>query len=228
MKKNKKVILIGIISIIAISSAIGISYIFSNKNFSESPKQEDNESNVEKDDVIEENMNISEDKKIYVDSNSMFGYEPNLENLYKYADLVVVASFSNNSDIHIDNGMIKTTTEFSVSNILKNNTNLDLKDELSFDVVGGVMNLETYLELAGDASANKFRDIAASERNSYYVIQNTPLELEKDTEYLVFLNIRDNELVLNSSYYGIREISNNKVYDYDTDSFIENDILDLD
>ena len=42
-------------------------------------------------------------------------------------------------------------------------------------------------------------------------------------QYIIFLNYIEEEdkLMLNSAYYGMREIENNKVYNYDTKQFTE-------
>lgn len=187
-------------------------------------KFKENETNFENTNLNIDLANIPEDKKIYINSESAFYYEPNIENLYKYADLIIVGSFSKITGTVVDIDRIETKSEFNVNKILKNNLNADIKDSLNIKILGGAMTLPEYLEKSENTLSN-FSDIKEADRSQYYVIQQAPnLNLAKGKEYLLFLNFRNDELGLNSLYYGIREIQDGKIYDYNSKEFIESTI----
>lgn len=187
-------------------------------------KFKENETNFENTNLNIDLANIPEDKKIYINSESAFYYEPNIENLYKYADLIIVGSFSKITGTVVDIDRIETKSEFNINKILKNNLNADIKDSLNIKILGGAMPLPEYLEKSENTLSN-FSNIKEADRSQYYVIQQAPnLNLAKGKEYLLFLNFRNDELGLNSLYYGIREIQDGKIYDYNSKEFIESTI----
>ena len=78
-------------------------------------KFKENETNFENTNLNIDLANIPEDKKIYINSESAFYYEPNIENLYKYADLIIVGSFSKITGTVVDIDRIETKSEFNTS-----------------------------------------------------------------------------------------------------------------
>ena len=180
---------------------------------------------------------IDSDKIIYETSeemeNACFAYEPNIENLYKNADVVLIGTFDSNLNMYADGFLIRTETKFNTSSVLKNETDISINESVVFDRIGGVMTLNKFMENNDEIRADEFVNIPENERSEYYIVQeyapNNKLDFstsDKDTKYLIFLNYNSDKLTLNSMYYGIREInSDNQVYDYDLDTFVECDLI---
>ena len=165
--------------------------------------------------------------------NACFAYEPSIENLYKNADIVLIGTFDSNLDMYADGFLIYTETKFNTSKVLKNETNISVNESVVFERIGGVMTLDKFMENNDEIREDEFVNIPENERNEYYIVQeyapDNKLDFSnanKDTKYVIFLNYNSDKLTLNSMYYGIREInSDNQVYDYDTNTFIANDLI---
>ena len=202
------------------------------------------ETNIQDKDTTNNSLSIASitekidgDKIIDINStgteSACFDYEPNIENLYKNADIVLIGTFDSNIRIYTDGINIRTETKFNTSNVLKNNTNISVNKSVVFDRIGGVMTLEKYMENNNEIRADEYTDIPEKERSEYYVIQhyapNNKLNLsesDKTTKYVLFLNYNNNQLMPNYMYYGIRELnSDNQIYDYDTNGFIDSDLI---
>lgn len=180
---------------------------------------------------------IDEDKIVsYKNENSetaCYAYKPSIENLYKYADIVLIGSFDCNIKSFADGIEIYTETKFNTVQVLKNETDIDVSKNVVFNRRGGIMTLDKYMADNDTIRSDEFIDIPEDERDEYYVIHsygpNNKLDFsssDKNKKYILFLNLNNGRLGLNSSYYGIREInSNNQVYDYDTDTFIDCDLI---
>ena len=180
---------------------------------------------------------IDDDKLIDMTSTeteiSCFAFEPNIENLYKNADIVLIGTFDSNIRMYADGFLIRTETKFNTLEVLKNETDISVDESVIFDRVGGVMTLDKYMENNNEIRADEYTDIPEKERSEYYVVQNyapyNKLDFpksDKTTRYIIFLNYSDNRIMPNSMYYGIRELnSDNQIYDYDTNSFIDSDLI---
>ena len=165
--------------------------------------------------------------------NACFAYEPNIENLYKNADIVLIGTFDSNIKTYADGFLIRTETKFNTLKVLKNETEISVNESVIFDRIGGTMTLDKFIENNNEIRPDEFTNIPEEERSEYYIIQNYGpdnkldfTETDKNTKYVIFLNYNDDRLGLNSLYYGIRELNlDNQVYDYDTDTFIDSDLI---
>ncbi len=187
--------------------------------------------------IAEITEKIDSDKIIYETSDEMenacFAYEPNIENLYKNADVVLIGTFDSNLNMYADGFLIRTETKFNTSKVLKNETDISVNESVVFERIGGVMTLDKFMENNDEIREDEFINIPENERSEYYIVQEYAPDnrldfsnADKDTKYVIFLNYNSDKLTLNSMYYGIREInSDNQVYDYDTNTFIDSDLI---
>ena len=239
---NKKVIIsIIIFSIICIISATAwIISIASNVDMKTANVDksivENNNTNYSITDI---KNNIEPDKIFYMESEATYAYEPTLENLYEKSDIVLIGSFNSNLKTYAPGVTIHTITKFDTSKVLKNNTNINVNKTVTFDRIGGALKLSEYINGNDTIRPDEFVDIPAQARNEYYVIQeydpNDKLDLKTEKnqasksvpnqEYILFLSERNNQLVVNSYYHGMREIKDNKLYDYNTKSFIASNLI---
>lgn len=182
--------------------------------------------------ISEVQQKVAKNKIFYYDEGSAVScleYEPNIENLYKYSDIVVTGKYDLDLSTYADGLMIWTETKFNVSKIIKNTTNLDVSKTVVFRRSGGVLSLDKYMKNNPTVSEYEFRDIKVNDRKNYYIIQSygpmNKLDFTKtkgeSNEYMLFLCLSDNQLGLNTGYYGMREIQNNKLYDYNTKTYVE-------
>ena len=197
-------------------------------------QEENNNSILSIADIIEK---IDSDRIIDITSaeseNACFAYEPNIENLYKNADIVLIGTFDSNIRIYADGFLIRTETKFNTVEVLKNETDISLNKSVIFDRIGGTMTLDKFMEGNNEIRPDEFTNIPEEERSEYYIIQNYGpdnkldfTEADKNTKYVIFLNCDSDKLTLNSMYHGIRELnSDNQVYDYDTETFIDSDLI---
>lgn len=164
-------------------------------------------------------------------SNNCFAFEPTIENLYKNSDIIIVGTYSSSGKVYVDGFNIRTEAKFDVDKVIKNTTKINVDNEVVFSRSGGILTLDKYLEDSQTMIKGEFADISEENRKDYYVIQAYDPENRLDFEskndntnkYIIFLNYIEEEdkLMPNSLYYGIREIKDNKVYNYDTKSFEE-------
>lgn len=238
--KNKKIIT-GFLSTCALFIICGIVMVTNlpSKELANLNNREEENINVQKDNlsITKTLASIDKDKivsyKNEKSENTSFMYKPNVENLYKYADIVIIGSFDSNINSFVDGVEIYTETKFNTIQVLKNVTELDVSKDVIFNRCGGIMTLDKYMADNDTIRPDEFTNIPENERNEYYVIHSygpdNKLDFsssDKNRKYILFLNLNNGRLGLNSSYYGIREInSNNQVYDYDTDTFIDSDLI---
>ena len=80
---------------------------------------------------------IDSDKIIDITSeeneNACFAYEPNIENLYKNADIVLIGTFDSNIKTYADGFLIRTETKFNTLKVLKNETEISVNESVIFD-----------------------------------------------------------------------------------------------
>lgn len=184
----------------------------------------DNNSNLSEKEVEK----ISEENIIYSVSNYSLLYEPTVKNLYDNAYIVVVATFDKDIKTYSDNGIIRTDTQFNTKKVIKNNSNFDVSKNVTIKRNGGIMNLQTYMNSAGARDILKGADINQknTDISSLFISEKTPYTLKKDNvEYLLFIDIYKGELYPCELHHGIKEINNNKVYDYDSKTFIDSNLV---
>lgn len=185
--------------------------------------------------TIIEKENIDKSKVFYIKAKSAeklsFDYEPTIENLYNNSDIVIIGTYNKDEKIYANGVNIYTTTKFNVNKIIKNTTEFNIDSDVVFDREGGVLNLDEYLKNNIMRKEGEFENIKECDRKKYYIIQeHGPGNILDFTatnnntkQYIIFMNYIEEEekLMLNSSYYGMREVRNNKVYDYDSSNFIQ-------
>ena len=238
--KNKKIIS-GLLSTCALFIICGIVVAnnLPSKELASTNSVEEEKINIQNDNLNIKKMlaSIDEDKIVsYKNENSetaCYAYEPSIENLYKYADIVLIGSFDCNIKSFVNLIEIYTETKFNTIQVLKNETDIDVSQSVVFNRCGGIMTLDKYMADNDTIRPDEFTDIPEDERDEYYVIHSygpdNKLDFsssDKNKKYILFLYSDNDILGLNSSYHGIREInSNNQVYDYDTDTFIDCDLI---
>lgn len=217
---NKKII-IG--SVVAASVILGtfttVSLLSSNDVNNQNVQVQDNSysNNVESEQV----------KRIDIEGNFMFGSEPTLEFLTKDADIIAIVSV-NDLNSYITGRDIYTNINFNVKELIKSDSSRITQDHLTVKQIGGKVTVE---EMRKNLSAEDLAKYGIDENESarsivYFDTSKGLLDIKKSKEYLVFLNYEDDgTLMFNSLSYGIREIQNNKVFDYDTQKYVENELL---
>lgn len=217
---NKKII-IG--SVVAASVILGtfttVSLLSSNDVNNQNVQVQDNSysNNVESEQV----------KRIDIEGNFMFGSEPTLEFLTKDADIIAIVSV-NDLNSYITGRDIYTNINFNVKELIKSDSSRITQDRLTVKQIGGKVTVE---EMRKNLSAEDLAKYGIDKNESarsivYFDTSKGLLDIKKSKEYLVFLNYEDDgTLMFNSLSYGIREIQNNKVFDYDTQKYVENELL---
>lgn len=209
------------------------------KKEEKSNKKEDTKANEEINNInltIAKVLNeVDKDKifyeKVIISESTSFAYRPTIENLYKNADAVIIGKYNSDIKTYVKGISICTQTKFNVSQVIKNTTKLDIGKTITFDRTGGVMTLDNYMNNNSTIIDGKFTEINSNDRKNYYVIQEFGPENTLDftkinsnsKEYMLFLDYANGEFVTCMKYYGIREINDNKIYDYDTNNYVETD-----
>lgn len=100
---------------------------------------------------------------------------------------------------------------------------------LNIKTIGGKLSAKDYIKSLDENEKIKY-SLTEEELEKYsFSLDSSNGKLnykEENTEYLFFLNYVNGDLVPNSNHYGIRKIKGTKVYDYETDSYIETALLD--
>ena len=102
---------------------------------------------------------IPEENKIYISSSAMFFKDPTIENLYEMADLVVKASLKEELNVAVVDDKIRTTTEFNINKIIKNNQKINLEKSIVTSRLGGTLKINDYLRDASLDTKKKFSNI---------------------------------------------------------------------
>lgn len=169
---------------------------------------------------------IEEERRISIGENAFFANEPTLEYLKESSDIIAIASIED-SEAFMEDKVVYSNLNLKIHKMIKSDTHSNTKN-LKVRKLGGKISIG---EMKKNLSAEEYSKYGFEENESertilYFDISNGSLDMRSTKEYLVFLEYRDNgELVLNSLNYGIREIQDNKVFDYDTNSYIETDLL---
>ncbi len=120
----------------------------------------------------------------------------------------------------------------NITKVLKNNnaiTSSDLpKSNLNIRAIGGKVSAKEYRKFLDDNKKEKFA-LTTEEIEKYSLSMDTSngkLKYDdQNVEYLFFLKNMYGYWTPNSNHYGIRKIEDKKVYDYDTNTYIETDLL---
>ena len=123
-----------------------------------------------------------------------FEYAPTIENLYEYADIVLIGKYNSYEKIYTDDINIYTTTKFDVIKTIKNTTEFDISKEVVFERNGGALTLDRFTKSSQAIRAGKSKDIEEDIKD-YYVIQEYDPENMLDFEskknsgdiYIIFL-----------------------------------------
>ncbi len=165
----------------------------------------------------------------YINAEYSFAFKPTIDNLYKYADVVIIGNFKSNLNSYSINTNLYTNTMFNVTKVLKNNTKLKITNDITFRRIGGIITLDAYIKNNNALREYEFVDI--SNPTKHYIVQeygpDNILDFLNNTDnYILFLTYTDNELRTLGSYYGIRKINDHMVYNYDLKEYEKTALLD--
>ena len=179
----------------------------------------------------------NEENTINIEVYPFYGHEPNLEFLVNAADIIVSGIIDTSSLIsEVENTFIYTNMDIKITNVYKNTTTLTHSNSknnsfktLNIKTIGGKLSAKDYIKSL-DENENIKYSLTEEELEKYsFSLDSSNGKLnykEENTEYLFFLNYVNGDLVPNSNHYGICKIKGTKVYDYETDSYIETALLD--
>lgn len=181
-------------------------------------------------------QNVSQDDRdedvINIEVHPFYGHEPNLEFLMKSSDLVVSGTIDTSSlASEVENTFIYTNMKVNINKVLKSNSN-DLKksnfNSLNIRSMGGKLSAKDYMNALDDGIKEKY-SLTEDELEKYsFSLDSSNGKLkynEQNVEYIFFLKYMYGKWTPNSNHYGIRKIEGNKVYDYDTNDYIETNLL---
>lgn len=101
----------------------------------------------------------------------MFAYELTIENLYKYADIVLIGTYDSNGKVYTNGINIYTETNFNVDKVIKNTISLNIGQKVTFNRNGGTLTLDKYMQNNQTIKEGEFENIAEENRKDYYIIQ---------------------------------------------------------
>ena len=222
MKKNKIMLIISIFLVFLVT--IGITTYLNVKDTSN--KNVNMNQNVYED-IVDYKENI-----INIEFQPFYGHEPNLEFLANETDIIVSGTIDTSSlKSVVENTFIYTNMDIHVIKVYKNSISHKYNDfnVLNIKTIGGKLSAKDYIKSLDDSEKTKY-SLTEEELEKYsFSLDSSNGKLnykEENTEYLFFLNYVNGDLVPNSNHYGIRKIKGTKVYDYETDSYIETALLD--
>lgn len=229
--KNKKHIIF--LSAIIGSTIIGVTVISLISNNHKRITSANTKLNIVEEKTADQYIDeINSEKVFYMKSEYSFEYKPTIENMYNMSDIVLIGTHNDDIETYADGVDITTRTKFDTLKVLKNEININVKDSVTFDRIGGTMKLSDYMKGNKTIRTDEFTNIPIGDRSDYYVVEefspNNELSFSsakatKHDKYIIFLNYseEENKLMLNSAYYGMRKIDGDEVYDYDTKQFIK-------
>ena len=228
MKKNKFMLIISIFLVI-FSVTMGITaYLRLKDNGNKGIYMNQN---------IYEDIDDGKENIINIEFQPFYGHEPNLEFLTNEADIIVSGTIDTSSlESVVENAFIYTNMDIHVIKVYKNSIShkYNIFENNDFNVLniktlGGKLSAKDYIKSLDDSEKTKY-SLTEEELEKYsFSLDSSNGKLnykEENTEYLFFLNYVNGDLVPNSNHYGIRKIKGTKVYDYETDSYIETALLD--
>ena len=231
MKKKIRfveVILIILILLVVMIAVYSCFDSFHNHSFYEENSEQNNvynDSSTEPENIQDE----TQENIISIETQPFYGHEPNLEYLTGAADLIVSGTIDTSSFTYeVQNTFIYTNMDIQVTKVLKNNTESNPSGSLNIQIMGGKLSAKDYISSLDDSYKSNY-SLSEEELEKYSFsldTSNGKLNLqEENVEYLFFLNNMYGNWGPNSNHYGIRKIDGNKVYDYETDAYIETDLL---
>ena len=224
MKKTKKVMLIILIMLVLIVLSL-IIILKLNSSIIETADEVERKQETSNSMSFSQILKDVDEDKIFNIVSEYSTMDPSLDNLYNYSDVVLIGTFNSNLKTYATEVSIHTLTKFNTLTVIKNKTDIDVKDSVTFDRIGGAMTLSEYTKTAL-LRKDEFTDIPTTERNSYYVVEQyapsnkLDFDSKNSNPYILFLSYRNGELHSFIGYYGMREIQDKSVYDYDTDKYI--------
>ena len=222
MKKNKTMLIISIFLVFLVT--IGITTYL---NLRDTSNKNVNMNQNVYEDIVDDKENI-----INIEFQPFYGHEPNLEFLTNDASIIVSGTIDSSSlESVVENTFIYTNMDIHVSKVYKNSISHKYNDfnVLNIKTLGGKLSAKDYIKSLDDSEKTKY-SLTEEELEKYsFSLDSSNGKLnykEENTEYLFFLNYVNGDLVSNSNHYGIRKIKGTRVYDYETDSYIETALLD--
>ena len=222
MKKNKIMLIISIFLVFLVTIEI-TTYL----NLKDDSNKNVNMNQNVYEDIVDDKENI-----INIEFQPIYGHEPNLEFLTNEANLIVSGTIDTSSlESVVENTFIYTNMDIHVIKVYKNSISHKYNDfnVLNIKTLGGKLSAKDYIKSLDDSEKTKY-SLTEEELKKYnFSLDSSNGKLnykEENTEYLFFLNYINGNLVPNSNHYGIRKIKGTKVYDYETDSYIETALLD--
>lgn len=152
------------------------------------------------------------------------------EEIYQYADLVIVGNYKNINKCYIGNiQAVVTEAVFNVKNVVKGNYN---GNEIKINYYGGTVSLEEYVKSLSEEQIKKrelngLTDKQIKSGTVSYDVGKSKVDINnnvnsRNDDYLIFLSYdkeSDIYFVL-ADGYGMRKISNdNKIFNLDTNSY---------
>lgn len=234
MKKKLKIVII--VSAFLVVSLTTAKALWNTQNNLQNNLLENDDTNETK---VEQNVfedSITDENVINIEVHPFYGHEPNVEFLMNSSDLIVFGTIDTSSLVsEVEDSFIYTNMAINVTKVLKNNSISKFNDStesnlnsLNIRTMGGKLSAKDYINSLGDSSKEKF-SLTKEEVEKYSFsldTSNGKLKYnEQNVEYIFFLKNMNGNWTPNSNHYGIRKIEDNKVYDYDTDTYIEIDLL---
>ncbi len=204
-------------------SSFGIEKLMNNSN----NNTQENKVEKNKDESELDIQDVKEEKIIPISGNAYFLNEPTLEYLKESSDIIAIASIED-SEAFMEDKVVYSNLNLKVKKVIKSDHTRSNIENLKVRQLGGKISIG---EMKKNLSTEEYSKYGFEENESertilYFDVSNGTLDMRNTKEYLVFLDYNDNgELTFNSLNYGIREIQDSKIFDYDTNSFIETDLL---
>lgn len=221
MKKIKYILPL----IVVILGGIYLENTFYTPNIKEKINLDDLEKSVNRE--IEKSNNI-----INIDSSYSLLYEPTIENLYENSSIVLIASFESELDTYVEGTIIRTDVKFKPLKIIKNSQNINIEKEIIVRTNGGTVPISLFEKSEKSLAKNKkvvkkfvYEKNKRKETRETFLESTPSYTLKDNTKYLLFLNIYNKDFYPSLIYHGIKEIQNNKVYNYLNKTFEETYII---
>lgn len=147
MKRNKKIIYLGIFLLVFV---VGTVVILNNVNKDKMLKETDNG---------QENIPVSknEDENVILEVTMQNSYKTgDIEELYKDSSVVLIAEFLSNGKTEIkNNGIPNTYISFKIKKVLKNDSGIELGDKIDAKRTGGTVTVQELIAARGPEYAKK-------------------------------------------------------------------------
>lgn len=215
MKKTSKYIavIIGIALFLLFSTAI----FLNNRKDSSQYSATNNKLSMIKEDN-------SEDYDFTIHSNADYiAIKP--DDLYKNADLVIIANYNCDNKNYIGNNQsIITEASFDVQKVIKGEYK---NNKININYYGGSVPLSDYIKCLSSEQMKKRGLDTLTEEETHkgrvtQVVDKSQIEAKKDENYLIFLSYdKENDIYfVLADGYGMRKLSeDNKIFNSDTNSY---------